>query len=60
MKEEFDRPLIGFQVRFEKKTLSDKYQAWSPGNFPVGRNKPSMSFAEKRSNVEGLLTDALA
>ena len=48
------------RLRSIVKTLSDKNQAWSPGIFPVGRNKPRMSFAEKRSNVEGLLTDALA
>ena len=31
VKEEFVRPLIGFQDRFEMKTLSDKNQAWTPG-----------------------------
>jgi len=31
VKEERIRPLIGFQDTFEKKTLSDKNQAWTPG-----------------------------
>jgi hypothetical protein len=31
VKEEYVRPLIGFQDVFEKKTLSDKNQAWTPG-----------------------------
>jgi hypothetical protein len=31
VKEEHVRPLIGFQDMFEKKTLSDKNQAWTPG-----------------------------
>jgi hypothetical protein len=60
VKEERDRPHPGFQVKFEKKTLSDKNQAWARWHLSSRRTNPCMSFAEKRSNVEGLLTDALA
>ena len=64
VKEEYDRPSLvwiwGFQVTFEVKTLSDKNQAWACRHLSSRRETPCMSFAEKRSNVEGLLTDALA
>ena len=61
VKEEFDRLLISFQVRFEEDIVwqvkSDIVHR-SPLSGPW--NKLCMSFAEKRSSVEGLLTDALA
>ena len=62
VKEEFDRLLISFQVRFEK-ILSDKVKIRRRSGgylFPSPRISLRMSFAEKRSSVEGLLTDALA
>ena len=61
VKEEFDRLLISFQVRFEK-ILSDKVKSGvGPADTSFHpRINLCMSFAEKRSSVEGLLTDALA
>jgi hypothetical protein len=46
--------------RVREKTLSDKNQAWACRQLSSRRIIPRMSFAEKRSSVEGLLTDALA
>ena len=61
VKEEFVRPLIGFQDRFEEDIV------WQVKSDIVHRSplsgpwsKLCMSFAEKRSSVKGLLTDALA
>ena len=48
------------RLRSNVKTLSDKNQAWACRHLSSRREIPCMSFAEKRSNVEGLLTDALA
>ena len=61
VKEEFVRPLIGFQDRFEE----DIVWQVKPGSGPADTSfhppgSLCMGFAEKRSSVEGLLTDALA
>ena len=61
VKEEFVRPLIGFQDRFEEDIVWQVKPGVGPADtsfHPPG--SLCMGFAEKRSSVEGLLTDALA